>query len=51
MHDEKHVKMIEHLMDGVIEFDADKLRVRGLMGASASWHQYEIGENGLRIKV
>ena len=51
MHDEKHVHMVEHLMDGVIEFDADKLRVRGLMGASASWHQYEIGENGLRIKV
>lgn len=51
MHDEKHVMMVEHLMDGVVEFNEDKLRVRGLMGASTSWHQYEIGANGIRIKV
>ena len=51
MHDEKDVRMIEHLMDGVAEFSEDKLRIRGLMGASASWHQYEISDSGLRIKV
>lgn len=51
MHEEKHVRMVEHLMDGVIEFSEDKMRVRGLMGASSSWHQYEVGETGLRIKV
>ncbi|MEM4348221.1 MAG: RAD55 family ATPase [Candidatus Anstonellaceae archaeon] len=51
MHDEKHVRMLEHLMDGVIEFSEDKLRVRGLMGASSSYHHYEIGPNGLIIKV
>ncbi|MEM4554958.1 MAG: RAD55 family ATPase [Candidatus Anstonellaceae archaeon] len=51
MHDEKHVRMLEHLMDGVIEFSEDKLKVRGLMGASSSYHHYEIGPNGLIIKV
>ncbi|MCX6769695.1 MAG: hypothetical protein NT051_03375, partial [Candidatus Micrarchaeota archaeon] len=51
MHDEKHVRMIEHLMDGVIEFSEDKLRVRGLMGSSTSWHKYEIGNDGIKIKV
>jgi KaiC/GvpD/RAD55 family RecA-like ATPase len=51
MHDEKHVRMIEHLMDGVIEFSEDKMHVRGLMGASNFWYNYEIGEEGLKIKV
>ncbi len=51
MHDEKDVHMAEHLMDGVIEFSEDKLRVRGLMGASSSWHKYEVDEKGVRIKV
>jgi KaiC/GvpD/RAD55 family RecA-like ATPase len=51
MHDEKHVLMLEHLMDGVIEFSEERLRVRGLMGASQSWHKYEIGEQGLKIKI
>ncbi|MCX8198198.1 MAG: RAD55 family ATPase [Candidatus Micrarchaeota archaeon] len=51
MHDEKHVKMVEHLMDGVIEFEEDKLRVRGLMGASNSWHKYELSDKGLRIML
>ncbi|MCX8196988.1 MAG: RAD55 family ATPase [Candidatus Micrarchaeota archaeon] len=51
MHDEKQVKMIEHLMDGVIEFTEDKLHVRGLMGASTAFHHYEIGPHGIIIKV
>ncbi|VVB99686.1 Uncharacterised protein [uncultured archaeon] len=51
MHEEKHVMMVEHLMDGVVEFQEDKLHVRGIMGASPSWHKYEIGDDGLKIKV
>jgi KaiC/GvpD/RAD55 family RecA-like ATPase len=51
MHDEKHVRMIEHLMDGVVEFNEDKIRVRGLMGASPYWHSYEIGADGIKIKA
>ncbi len=51
MHEEKQVKMIEHLMDGVIEFQDDKLRARGLMGASASWHKYELSDKGIRIML
>ena len=43
--------MVESLMDGVLEFSEDKLRVRGLMGASNFWYNYEIGEEGLKIKV
>lgn len=49
MHDEKQVKMIEHLMDGVIEFSEDKMRVRGLMGASNSYHKYELTDKGVRV--
>ena len=51
MHEEKHVAMVEHLMDGVVEFDEDRLRVRGLMGASPSWHKYEVGGKGLKIMI
>lgn len=51
MHDERHVRMVEHLMDGLIEFEEDKLRIRGLMGASTSWHQYEITGQGVHVKL
>ena len=51
MHDEKHVKMVEHLMDGVLEFKEDKLRVRGLMGSSGSWHKYELSDKGVKIML
>jgi KaiC/GvpD/RAD55 family RecA-like ATPase len=51
MHAEQEVRMVEHLMDGVIEFSEDKLRVRGLAGASSGWHGYEITQQGIRIKV
>lgn len=49
MHDEKHVTMIEHLMDGMLEFSDDKIRTRGLMGSSPSWHKYELSDKGIRI--
>lgn len=51
MHDEKHVHMVEHLMDGVLEFSEDKIRARGLMGASSTWHKYELEQDGIKIKV
>jgi KaiC/GvpD/RAD55 family RecA-like ATPase len=51
MHDEKDVKMVEHFMDGVIEFEEDKLRVRGLMDASDSWHKYVISNKGIKITL
>ena len=50
MHDEKDVKMIEHLMDGVIEFEGGKISVRGLPGASATWHDYEVTDHGIEVK-
>jgi len=43
--------MVEHLMDGVIEFNDDKLRVRGMMGASDSWHKYELSDKGVKIML
>jgi KaiC/GvpD/RAD55 family RecA-like ATPase len=49
MHDEKVEKMVEHLMDCVIEFHEDNLRIRGLTGISQAWHRYEITDRGVRI--
>ncbi|MFA6489423.1 MAG: RAD55 family ATPase [Candidatus Micrarchaeia archaeon] len=49
MHDEKQEKMVEHLMDCVIEFHEDEVRVRGLPGVPTAWHKYEMGEKGLYI--
>ena len=51
MHEERHVHMVEHLMDGVIEFQEDKLHVRGIVGASNFWYNYEIQADGIKIKV
>ena len=51
MHDEKYVHMVEHLMDGVLEFSEDKIHVRGIVGASDFWHNYEIAADGIKIKV
>jgi KaiC/GvpD/RAD55 family RecA-like ATPase len=51
MHDEQHIKMVEHLMDGVIEMSEDRLRVRGLVGASSTWHKYELAADGIKIKA
>lgn len=50
MHDEKDVKMVEHLMDGVIEFQDGRLRVRGLRQASADWHEYRLSAAGMSVK-
>jgi len=49
MHSERDVVTVEHLMDGMVEFSEDKVRAKGLMGASPSWHKYEIGEKGVKI--
>jgi len=51
MHDERDVKMMEHLVDGVIEFETDKIRARGLPGSSNTWHHYEISDKGIVIRV
>lgn len=51
MHDERDVKMVEHLVDGVIEFEEDRLRARGIMGTSDTWHHYSITGRGLDIRV
>ncbi len=51
MHDERDVKMMEHLVDGVIEFEGDKIRARGLPGSSNTWHNYEVSGKGVMIKV
>ncbi len=50
MHDEKDVKMVEHLMDGVIEFDGGKLRIKGMGMAADTWYHYYISEQGLMIR-
>ncbi len=49
MHDEKDEKMVEHLMDCVIEFQEDTLRIKGLAGVPSTWHKYEMTDKGLRI--
>lgn len=51
MHDEKDVKMIEHLMDGVIEFEGGRLRVKGLGVLTDTWYHYYIGDRGIAIRI
>lgn len=51
MHDERDVKMMEHLVDGVIEFDKDQIRARGLPNSSNTWHHYEVTDKGVQIRV
>ncbi|MFH1306385.1 MAG: RAD55 family ATPase [Candidatus Micrarchaeota archaeon] len=51
MHDEKKVSMVEHLMNGVIEFEGGKIRVKGLAFANKDWHDYSVTQNGLQIKI
>ncbi|PIT84205.1 hypothetical protein COU37_04630 [Candidatus Micrarchaeota archaeon CG10_big_fil_rev_8_21_14_0_10_45_29] len=50
MHDEKDVTMVEHIMDGVIEFQEGKVRIKGLEGASHNWHDYTIMPHGIEIR-
>jgi len=49
MHDEKDITTIESLMDGIIEFEDNKLRVRGIIGADPKWHEFKIGRKGFEI--
>jgi KaiC/GvpD/RAD55 family RecA-like ATPase len=51
MHDQKQVTMIEHLMDGIIEFENGKLRAKGIAGADESWYPYEVTLQGIKIKT
>ncbi len=50
MHDEKEIKMIEHFMDGVIEFQDNKIMARGLPGCTHGWQNYNVGEKGVEIR-
>lgn len=51
MHDEKDVKMLEHLGDGIIEFEGGRIRVRGIPGSSDTWHNYVLTDKNIAIKV
>ncbi len=50
MHDEKDIKMIEHFMDGVIEFEDGKITARGLLGCRHGWQSYTVSEKGVEIR-
>ena len=49
MHERKDVAMIEHLMDAVIEFEENRVCVRGPMSASKGWHGFEVTPQGIII--
>lgn len=49
MHDDKTVTMVRHLMDGVIEFEEDKLFVLGVIGADREKHNYKISSEGFEV--
>jgi len=51
MHSPTEVNMVEHLMDGIIEFEGESVKVRGVFGADAQIHAYKITPRGLTIKV
>jgi len=48
MHDSNDVGMLEHLMDGIIEFEDGKIRARGF-GAIPEWKEYSITDNGIEL--
>jgi len=50
MHDEKDVMMVEHLMDGVIEFEGGKLRIKGFGVPAETWYSYFITDQGIVIR-
>ncbi len=52
MHEEKDMTMVQHLMDGMIEFDDsnEKLRVNGVVGADRNWHKIKMSDKGVEIK-
>lgn len=48
MHDSKEIIMIEHLMDGMVEFEDGKIRAKGF-GASNEYNQYSITDSGIQL--
>lgn len=49
MHSQKQVAMIEHLMNGVIEFENGKIRQKGF-GQNSAERDYSITDNGIQIR-
>jgi len=49
MHDQKDFSTIEHLMDGTMEFDENRIFVKGLLSASRGWHNFEVTPQGIII--
>lgn len=49
MHTQQQVTTVEHLMDGVVEFESGKISARGL-GAKTELREYTIGDNGVELK-
>jgi hypothetical protein len=49
MHSSEDEGMVAHLMDGILEFENSKIRLRGF-GSKEQWHDYSISENGIEIK-
>ncbi|HQT44553.1 MAG TPA: hypothetical protein PLO51_01120, partial [Candidatus Micrarchaeota archaeon] len=49
MHDEKTVTMVRHLMDGVIEFEDDKISVLGVIGADREKHNFKMSSEGFEV--
>jgi KaiC/GvpD/RAD55 family RecA-like ATPase len=51
MHSPVEVNMVEHLMDGIIEFEGENVKVKGIFGSDAQVHAYKITPRGITIKV
>lgn len=51
MHSPAEVSMVEHLMDGIIEFEGESVKVKGLFGADGKTYAYKITPRGITIKV
>ncbi|MFH0927583.1 MAG: RAD55 family ATPase [Candidatus Micrarchaeota archaeon] len=49
MHSQKEVSMIEHLMDGMVEFEEGKVKAKGL-GSNGQWREYSVESGILQIK-
>lgn len=49
MHEQKDASSIGRLMDGSIEFDENRIFVRGLLSASRGWHNFEVTQQGIII--
>ncbi len=49
MHDDKTVTMVRHLMDGVIEFEYDKISILGVIGADRETHNFKMSSEGFEV--